>query len=41
MTARKPELLVALALALFLASWLLLHVGFYERDQIVDTPVYE
>jgi Glycosyltransferase family 87 len=39
--ARKPELLVALALALFLASWLLLHVGFYERDQIVDTPVYE
>ena len=42
-TARKPELLVALALALalFLASWLLLHVGFYERDQIVDACVRE
>ena len=32
---------VAAALALFLAAWSLLHVGFYERDQIVDTPVYE
>jgi uncharacterized membrane protein len=29
------------ALALFLVAWSLLHVGFYERDQIVDTPVYE
>ena len=26
---------------LFLVAWGLLHVGFYERDQIVDTPVYE
>jgi hypothetical protein len=25
---------------LFLTSWALLHRGFYERDQIVDTPVY-
>jgi hypothetical protein len=32
---------VALALALFLLSWSALHVGFYEHDQIVDTPVYE
>ena len=32
---------VCLALALFLAAWTVLHVGFYERDQIVDTPVYE
>jgi hypothetical protein len=33
---------VALAgLAVFLASWALLHVGFYERDQIRDTPVYQ
>jgi uncharacterized membrane protein len=41
-TARKPDLLqVALALALFALSWFLLHHGFYERDQIVDTPVYE
>ena len=42
MTARKPDLpQVALALALFALSWFLLHHGFYERDQIVDTPVYE
>jgi hypothetical protein len=40
-TARRPELLVALALGLFLLAWALLHVGFYERNQIVDTPVYE
>jgi hypothetical protein len=40
-TARRPELLVALALGLFLLAWTLLHFGFYERDQIVDTPVYE
>ena len=42
MTARKSELFqLALALGLFLIAWTLLHVGFYERDQIVDTPVYE
>ncbi len=29
------------ALALFLGSWGLLHVGFYTRDQVVDTPVYQ
>ena len=32
---------VALAAAVFLFAWALLHVGFYERNQIVDTPVYE
>jgi uncharacterized membrane protein len=26
---------------LFLVAWGVLHVGFYEREQIVDTPVYE
>jgi hypothetical protein len=31
----------ALAAALFLVSWGLLHHGFYARDQIVDTPIYE
>ncbi len=42
MTVRAPELArVAVALALFLVAWSLLHVGFYEREQIVDTPVYE
>jgi Glycosyltransferase family 87 len=28
-------------LGLFLASWALLHVGFYERDQVRDTPLYQ
>ena len=42
MTARKPDLAqVAAALVVFALSWTLLHFGFYERDQIVDTPVYE
>jgi hypothetical protein len=41
-TGRIPDLArIALALLLFLVAWGLLHVGFYERDQIVDTPVYE
>jgi hypothetical protein len=31
----------AFAVAAFLLTWALLHVGFYERDQILDTPVYE
>ncbi len=31
----------AAGVALFLASWWLLHHGFYTRDQIVDLPVYE
>ena len=31
----------ALAVTAFLLAWALLHQGFYERDQIVDTPVYE
>jgi hypothetical protein len=39
-TARTPDLArVAAALTLFLAAWALLHVGFYEREQITDTPV--
>jgi hypothetical protein len=31
----------AAAVALFLVSWALLHYGFYARNDIVDTPVYE
>jgi hypothetical protein len=31
----------ALAVALFLVSWGLLHHGFYARDRISDTPIYE
>jgi hypothetical protein len=29
------------ALGIFLASWALLHVGFYKRDQVRDTPLYQ
>jgi hypothetical protein len=29
------------ALALFIGSWALLHVGFYTHEQIIDTPVYQ
>jgi hypothetical protein len=31
----------ALAVALFLVSWGLLHHAFYTRDRISDTPIYE
>jgi hypothetical protein len=37
----RPELAAAAAAVLFLLAWSALHVGFYEREQIVDTPVYE
>jgi len=41
-TERTPDIWrIALAVALFLCAWALLHVGFYERDQIIDTPIYE
>ena len=29
------------AIALFVGSWTLLHVGFYTHKQILDTPVYQ
>ena len=29
------------AVALFVLSWTLLHVGFYKHKQILDTPVYQ
>ncbi|TML16056.1 MAG: DUF2029 domain-containing protein [Actinobacteria bacterium] len=29
------------AIALFVGSWALLHVGFYTHKQILDTPVYQ
>ena len=42
MTARTPDLArTSLAVLLFLVAWGVLHVGFYEREQIIDTPVYE
>jgi len=39
---RRQALGVALvALVVFGAAWTLLHWGFYTRDQIIDTPVYQ
>jgi uncharacterized membrane protein len=32
---------VALGLVLLTISWGLLHVGFWDNDQIIDTPLYE
>ena len=38
---RVWPLVAAAGVCLFLASWWGLHQSFYERDQIVDLPVYE
>ena len=34
-------LAAAVAVLVFIASWAVIHRGFYARDEIVDTPVYE
>jgi hypothetical protein len=39
--ARRAAVAVALGAVVVSISWALLHVGFYERNQIVDTPVYQ
>ena len=40
--ADRSVLAAALAaIALFIGSWTLLHVGFYTHKQIIDTPVYQ
>jgi hypothetical protein len=36
-----PLARAAASAALFLVSWGLIHHGFYARDQIVDTPIYQ
>ena len=44
MNARpEPRIAAAtfVALALFIGSWALLHVGFYKDKQVLDTPVYQ
>jgi len=38
---RQAAAVGLVALAVFGAAWALLHRGFYRRDQIVDTPVYQ
>jgi hypothetical protein len=40
-TRGRIGLAAVAALALFIGSWALLHVGFFGRDQVVDTPVYQ
>ena len=37
---RFTEVAAALAAALFLVSWGLLHTGWYDDGEIVDIPVY-
>jgi glycosyl transferase family 87 len=37
----RAALVAVAALALFLSAWGLLHIGFYTRDQVVDTPIYQ
>src|SRR3954468_754516 len=39
--ARYGLAVALVALAVFGAAWALLNKGFYARDQIVDTPVYQ
>jgi hypothetical protein len=37
----RVEAATLAAVAVFAGAWALLHVGFYARDQILDTPVYQ
>jgi hypothetical protein len=39
--AGRATVAVALGVVLLTASWGLLHMGFYDRNQIIDTPVYQ
>jgi len=39
--SRRVALLAVAAVATVAFSWALLHVGFYTRDRIEDTPIYE
>jgi glycosyl transferase family 87 len=36
-----PVAVTLAGLAVFLASWAVLHVGFYDREQVRDTPLYQ
>lgn len=40
-TDRSVVAATFVAIALFIGSWTLLHVGFYKHKQILDTPVYQ
>jgi hypothetical protein len=39
--ASVAALVAAVAVLVFIASWAAIHRGFYAREEIVDTPVYE
>ncbi len=41
--AESPGVVLAtlVALTIFIVAWTLLHVGFYTRDQVLDTPIYQ
>jgi hypothetical protein len=41
LTERPAIAATFVAIALFVLSWSLLHVGFYTHKQILDTPVYQ
>ena len=38
---RRAALAAAVGAAVLLVSWGLLHIGFYDENQIVDTPTYQ
>jgi hypothetical protein len=40
-TDRSVSVAALAAIALFIGTWALLHVGFYTHRQIIDTPVYQ
>ncbi|HZO61413.1 MAG TPA: glycosyltransferase 87 family protein [Gaiellaceae bacterium] len=37
----RAAIAAAVAVAVFVSAWTLLHVGFYRHDQISDTPIYQ
>jgi len=39
--SRRVLLTVGLAIAAFVAVWFAMHHGFYQRDQVIDTPIYQ
>jgi hypothetical protein len=40
-SARRAAFAAAGAVALFVAAWTCLHLGFYRHSQIADTPIYQ
>jgi len=38
---RRAVVAAGLAIAVFVAGWAVLHLGFYRHNQIRDTPIYE